>query len=403
MLNELRLSQVDATYRCLLLGVGALALNGCTYGYVTDSESGDTVGGATVTFDALTMTDSHKLPTSFSSTSKTANTWSASDRNSGGHNGLYYLNPTGRKADGDSTPVSVAAGWQRVKVSKRGFDSAIFYRDHQYSQTCDSHSSLPYPDAKYPITAETSKASGKTPCAQESFTLSPITANYEKLPDLFADPRSLTDNQIATNSDCKYKDDNGVEKQFAKCLRVSVGTPNVGAGDLHLLGELNLSGHVVSVRQRIYNRDSGYTEKAISNDFTYEDAPGHKHFHFKNWTKLRLRKYDAACTTQGWTGCPELKAGRKISFCLEDIYTFESSIATGKKYNCETPSGSNQISQGISVGMQDVYSKSVYGQVIDLTGLRAGTYWLEAEVNPEHVMAERDYSNNTARVTVKIP
>ena len=399
--------RLGVVYRHLRLAGGIVtlaALNGCTYGYVSNSESGDKVGGATVTFDALTATASHKVPTSFATTPKTAKTWSASDPNSGGHDGLYYLNPNGHKATGDATSLNVASGWERVKVSASGFDSAIFYRDHQYSETCEAYPSLPYPDAKYPITAESSKVSGaKTPCVQQDFTLSPNNVNYEKLPDIMVDPRSLNDNQIATNADCKYKDDNGVEKQYAKCLRMSVGTPNIGAGDLHLLGELNFWGHVVNVRQRIYKRNSGYSEKTIASDFTYEDAPGHHHFHFKNWTKLRLRKFDAGCVTQGWGACPELKTGRKVSFCLEDIYTFESGIATGKKYNCEVSFWETEISQGISVGMQDVYSKSVYGQVVDITGLASGTYWLEAEVNPEHIMTERDYTNNTARVTVTIP
>ncbi len=384
---------------CLLVTASA-----CTYGYVTDSQSGDPIGGATVSFDALKVSESHKSATTFSGTSKAVKTWSASDPNSGGHDGLYYLNPNGQKNDGDTTSVSVAAGWQRVKISKSGFDTAIFYRDHQYSDTCETYGSLPYPDAKYPINLEASKPTGaKTICVQQDFSLSPNTSNYEKQPDILVDPRSLNDNQIATNGDCKYKDDNGKEKQYSKCLRMSVGTPNVGAGDLHVLGELNFWGRVINVRQRVYKRNSGYVDREIPSDFTYEDALGHKHFHFMNWTKLRLRKYDAACPTQGWSGCPELKTGRKISFCLEDIYTFESGIATGKKYNCEVESGSRDISQGISVGMQDVYAKSVYGQVIDISGLAAGTYWLEAEVNPEHIMTERDYSNNTARVTVQIP
>ncbi len=407
MVNRTRLLGVARACEFLARGiVAAGALSGCTYGFVID-DNGDTVGGATVKFDTLKTSESYKGATTFGTASESVKTWNKDDPNSGGHNGLYYLNPNAHKATGDNTALNVPAGWQRVTVSKSGYDSAIFYRDHQYSQSCDIYSSLPYADAKYPVTSATSVSSGgKTPCSLENFTLSSSSTNYEKLPDMLADPRSLTDTQIATGSDCKYKDDNAVERQFTKCLRVSVGTPNVGAGDLHLLGELDSGGHAVNVRQRIYKRNSGYSEKSIPANFTFEDAAGHHHFHFKNWTKLRLRKYDASCPTQGWTNCPELKTGRKVSFCIEDIYTFESSIATGKKYACDTTTGAGgttQISQGISVGMQDVYGKSVYGQVVDIAGLASGKYWLEVEVNPEHFMTERDYSNNLARVTVTIP
>ena len=59
--------------------------------------------------------------------------------------------------------------------------------------------------------------------------------------------------------------------------------------------------------------------------------------------------------------------------------------------------------QGISVGWADVYGFGLDGQWIDITGLAAGDYVLEAEVNPEQLFEEVDYTNNSAAISVTIP
>jgi hypothetical protein len=136
--------------------------------------------------------------------------------------------------------------------------------------------------------------------------------------------------------------------------------------------------------------------------FVYDNAPGHQHFHFLNWTKLRLRAYDPSCPSSGWAACPEIVSGRKISFCIVDFAIFDSSLFGGapKFNNCLITGGT--IDQGISVGLQDIYEQHVFGQVVDLTNVAPGQYWLEAEVNPNHVAVERDYTNNVARVVVTV-
>jgi hypothetical protein len=54
--------------------------------------------------------------------------------------------------------------------------------------------------------------------------------------------------------------------------------------------------------------------------------------------------------------------------------------------------------QGLQVGWTDVYAQSIDCQYVPIDGLAAGTYWLEVQVNPEHLLPESDYSNNSAAI-----
>jgi hypothetical protein len=75
--------------------------------------------------------------------------------------------------------------------------------------------------------------------------------------------------------------------------------------------------------------------------------------------------------------------GHKQGFCVIDVVLYD--IAPPKYLVCQF--------QGISVGWADEYHDDLDGQWIDVTGLPAGDYVLEAEVNPEHFFEEEDYGN----------
>jgi hypothetical protein len=90
---------------------------------------------------------------------------------------------------------------------------------------------------------------------------------------------------------------------------------------------------------------------------------------------------------------------------LEDLANFDDS-PTGGVYQ---PNGSYNCSyQGIGSGKEDVYVKSLTGQVVSAEGLH-GTFWLEVEVNPANAstgsrpVIESDYTNNVSRVQITIP
>lgn len=109
----------------------------------------------------------------------------------------------------------------------------------------------------------------------------------------------------------------------------------------------------------------------------------HGHYHFEGYAEYRL---------VGQNGI--VGRGNKASFCLEDTYRFSSSGATTPRYTCSD--------QGIQAGWADVYGAYLDCQYIDVTGVPAGDYTLEIEVNPQRLIVESDYSNNIARIPVQI-
>jgi len=58
--------------------------------------------------------------------------------------------------------------------------------------------------------------------------------------------------------------------------------------------------------------------------------------------------------------------------------------------------------QRISVGWEDIYDALTIGQQIDITGLAAGQYWLEAVVDPANHLRELNENNNVGRTLVTL-
>jgi hypothetical protein len=117
----------------------------------------------------------------------------------------------------------------------------------------------------------------------------------------------------------------------------------------------------------------------------FEFALCHGHYHFKGFASYRL--LDAASQP--------VATGRKVSFCLLDVVRWDPDSATSHQFTCEH--------QGIQSGWADIYDAVLPGQWIDITGVPAGQYTLEVTMNPLQVLAEDDYTNNTATVPVVIP
>jgi hypothetical protein len=85
-------------------------------------------------------------------------------------------------------------------------------------------------------------------------------------------------------------------------------------------------------------------------------------------------------------------AGRKQSFCLEDVQRMSPGVPS-RGYTC--------LNQGISRGWADSYSRGLPCQWIDITDIPSGTYTLRVTVNPDHTLPESDYSNNEFTVDVR--
>lgn len=136
----------------------------------------------------------------------------------------------------------------------------------------------------------------------------------------------------------------------------------------------------------------------------------HQHYHFSQFTDYRiwtLAGYEEwvahrDLTIPANTGINEqlittarsqhrLITKRKQGFCLADDSQYLPSAGPAVYRNCET-------SEGLSVGWEVQYPPQIPCQFIQIDGLAGGTYVLEMHVNPDLILPESDYTNNTGAV-----
>ena len=160
-----------------------------------------------------------------------------------------------------------------------------------------------------------------------------------------------------TSDDCEVQE-NMISEGTHRLLRFSTESRNVGGGDV------------------VMGRPEG------NPNFEFQEC--HGHYHFKGFAAYALKDKAGAVVARG----------RKVSFCLEDVSRWDSLAPEDSKYDCDN--------QGIQAGWSDIYDGGLAGQWIDITGIPAGDYDLEITINPEHVIDEADYSNNTTIVPVSI-
>lgn len=169
-----------------------------------------------------------------------------------------------------------------------------------------------------------------------------------------------------------------------RILEFTFTTPNIGAGDL-IVGE-----------------PSQHPE-------WFEWGACHGHFHFRLyaeyrlWTPAKFAQWDALRNANpSKTGDqilaenPTLKyvTSHKQGFCVIDVAPYMPSPGVPKYLVCDF--------QGISAGWADEYGTHLDGQFIDVTGVAAGSYVLEEEVNAHRLYEETDYNNNRAWVPVTL-
>jgi hypothetical protein len=381
--------------RARLLGPAAAIalLASCSYGIVEDP-SGNLIPGAFVSFRGADLSGTSTGPVTLGSSSWVF-AWSPGDPGSNGNSGIFYLNPWGTLNSGDTRTLFTGGGWMRIFSSKAGYDSRFIYHNRQFTSCDIADNEGPYSAGPYPYDESGAKISGI--CAFDAVVLRPSNTNYIKDPDMIVDARTLRDNVKATGADC--------EGVASTCLRISVGTANVGEGDLWLVGN---SDDPNATKQRRFFRNGGFTETALPNAvFLYH--PAHGHIHLQNWTNLRLRHVTSSCNTEATaTNCPVVGSpGTKISFCLTDLATFDTAYSPNQAYGCTFDTTTHAISQGIGSGHEDIYNRFLEGQVVGTDGLASGTYWLEVEVNPanangQRTVVESDYSNNITRIQVTL-
>ncbi len=206
-------------------------------------------------------------------------------------------------------------------------------------------------------------------------------AQTDLLPDIIIREDELYDNSIVTNIIPGHTH-----------IRLSTGTPNIGAGKLYVYGGADLGNGKQQVIQRVYRSNGTFWDRDAG-QFIYH--PTHNHIHVEAWCQYRIREVLPG------DGVGDVVAeGEKTSFCILDLAVYDSSLpgfpAGGQFNSCST------TTQGLSVGWMDIYSKNLDGQWIDITDLPAGEYWLEAEVDPLGYFLESNENNNIGRIKVNL-
>jgi lysyl oxidase len=112
-------------------------------------------------------------------------------------------------------------------------------------------------------------------------------------------------------------------------------------------------------------------------------SPCHGHYHLDGFADYRLLNDSG-----------QVAAGHKQGFCLLDSVRWDPNANPNRIYTCTY--------QGIQKGWADIYAYSLDCQWIDVTGVPAGLYILEVEVNPEGILPESDRTNNIASTIVEI-
>lgn len=146
---------------------------------------------------------------------------------------------------------------------------------------------------------------------------------------------------------------------WRRLLTFSVTTPNDGTADLR------------------------FGKPDASDIFVWSEC--HGHYHFSGYAEYRLT--DDAGTSAG--------EGHKQAFCLEDFEPWLPDAPEAPQFTCRR--------QGITRGWADTYGPGLDCQWIDVTDTPYGNYSLTVEVNPDQIIPELDYTDDTTTVTVSVP
>lgn len=212
-------------------------------------------------------------------------------------------------------------------------------------------------------------------------------------PDLVVDPSPLARYSIKTETfaqdSCAVVEGSVAAPGARRLLKFTSTYPNIGLGDL------------------IIGSPADHPE-------WFELAACHQHYHFREYADYRLwtpAGYDdwqslraanpgahaADLLAANPNVAAQMVASHKQGFCVIDVERVPG--IAGPKRPVYTSCASNQ---GISRGWADSYSSRLDGQWIDITGMPAGNYFLEVEVNAEHLFTETNYANNSSAVPVKL-
>jgi hypothetical protein len=173
----------------------------------------------------------------------------------------------------------------------------------------------------------------------------------------------------------------------ASAVNPQISTENFSTNSCAVLEGLIQSGTRTIIRFDTETENSGTADLVFgdpADNPLFVWAPCHAHYHFNNYMSYRLRGPDGSIAA----------TGLKVGFCVLDVFRWSSTANSTATYSC--------TNQGISVGWGDLYDSTLDGQWIDITGLPPGNYTMELEANPQGIIQESDYDNDTITVPITI-
>jgi len=211
----------------------------------------------------------------------------------------------------------------------------------------------------------------------------PVVCGAPLLPDLIAVPDAMYNNEFDTT-----------HTPGSVFLRFDSSTPNIGLGQFLVRNTGIDAGNGRMLVDHLISRPPGPAIRRSAGDFRYN--PDGDHMESNGWVAYRIRQL----LPENGVG-PILINDGKFSVRITSTTLYDGTLP-----NVPPPSqrifGVNGI-QGISVGYTDLYPRFLEDQWVDITGLPAGDYWLEMEVDPGRQLLESNEENNIARIIVSIP
>lgn len=228
---------------------------------------------------------------------------------------------------------------------------------------------------------------------------SPVTAQLgpcaqvigPNLPDLIVDQELLKAQMFVTEetfgaSTCTVKEGCVTSPGKQLLLRFMSSTPNIGQADLFVGNPVDCLGTLFRFSE--CHQHLHFTEYADYRLWTVEG--------YRSWVASRDLTQPTnsgvnALLLEMAASRGELLVGRKQGFCMVDSARYQSDAGPAQFLSCTS-------NQGLSVGWADQYGPQLACQFLQISGLQEGTYILEDHVNPEHLLPESDFLNNTAAV-----
>jgi hypothetical protein len=175
-------------------------------------------------------------------------------------------------------------------------------------------------------------------------------------------------------------------------LRLANMVWNGGYGRLELAGTLNPETGKTQVHQQLYAPNESQ-EAVLVGEFVFHIT--HAHWHIENFARYELWGLDDR-------GLPVRVAvgGAKLSYCIIDTDRVDPDnpyYPTARRYQ-----GCGRGLQGLSPGWGDQYDSFLDGQSLDITNVPDGVYALRSTANPDRLLREADYTNNTAMIFVEM-